>query len=104
MFPALGYGAVLSAASHIPDDAFLVAAQALAEMVPAEELRAGSLFPSFAHIEDVSARLAAAVAAHAEAEGYGQRPPGGLPQGGWLPYVRSQMWRPAEVHIAAARL
>lgn len=83
VFPAIGYGAVLAEASHIPDESFLVAAETLASLVTDAELEEGALFPSFANVCNVSADIAAAVAEHAVECGFGKAPEGGLPRGGW---------------------
>jgi malate dehydrogenase (oxaloacetate-decarboxylating)(NADP+) len=61
-FPAIGYAAVLCRASEISDDAFLLAAETLAGITPIADLEVGFLFPRFAGIRDVSARLIAVIA------------------------------------------
>jgi malate dehydrogenase (oxaloacetate-decarboxylating)(NADP+) len=94
IFPALGFGAALSRATSLPDDTFILAAEVLASMVGDKELNQGQLFPPLERIRDVSVRIAAAVAAHAVADGRGVAPPGVAAAGGWEPFVRAQMWRP----------
>jgi malate dehydrogenase (oxaloacetate-decarboxylating)(NADP+) len=94
IFPALGFGAALSRATSLPDDTFILAAEVLASMVGEKELSQGQLFPPLERIRHVSERIAAAVAAHAVADGRGVAPPGVAAAGGWEPYVRAQMWRP----------
>jgi malate dehydrogenase (oxaloacetate-decarboxylating)(NADP+) len=92
VFPGLGFGAVLARATSLPDDTFILAAEVLAGMVTAAELGAGQLFPSLDRIRSVSARVAAAVAAHAVADSRGVAPPGVAAAGGWEPFVRAQQW------------
>ena len=122
IFPALGFGAALSHATTLPDETFILAAevrpscarksaspqqspksdkhdhcrfsQILASMVSAKALSLGQLFPPMEHMRDVAARLTAAVAAQAVADGRGVAPPGVALAGGWEPYVRKRMWSP----------
>jgi hypothetical protein len=61
-------------------------------MVSAKALALGQLFPPMDHMRDVAARLTAAVAAQAVADGRGVAPPGVALAGGWEPYVRKRMW------------
>ena len=63
-------------------------------MVSDKALALGRLFPPVERMRDVAARLAAAVAAQAVADGRGVAPPGVALAGGWEPYVRKQMWSP----------
>jgi malate dehydrogenase (oxaloacetate-decarboxylating)(NADP+) len=57
IFPCVGHAAVLCQCRSIPEDIFLAAAYALADMQPKAELLKGHLFPPFAAIKDVSAVL-----------------------------------------------
>jgi malate dehydrogenase (oxaloacetate-decarboxylating)(NADP+) len=63
IFPGVALGAMISGARHIRDDAMLAAAEALAAKVSEEDRRAGSVYPAFERIRDVSAHVARAVAA-----------------------------------------
>lgn len=74
IFPAVGHAAVLTRCREISDDVFLVAAEALASMSSVAQLEQGHLFPAFAGIKAVSARLIAAVADFVVRAGLGSLP------------------------------
>ena len=57
--------AVSVRAKYVPDSFFIVAARALAEVVPEEDVRSGTIYPSVSIIRDISRRVAVAVAKHA---------------------------------------
>jgi malate dehydrogenase (oxaloacetate-decarboxylating)(NADP+) len=63
IFPGVGLGAVAVKARRVTDEMFAAAAAALAELVTDAELAQGSLFPPLTSIRDVSAAIAARVAA-----------------------------------------
>lgn len=90
IFPALGSAAVLTKCSHITDECFLVAAETLAELSPADEIPNGRLFPPVSQLREVSAKVTAAVAKLMVATGAGSRPAGC--HDNWLSYVTSRMW------------
>jgi malate dehydrogenase (oxaloacetate-decarboxylating)(NADP+) len=97
IFPGVGLGAVAVQASRVTDGMFMVAARALAETVRDEDLAQGSLFPALARVREVSARIAAAVAEVAFAEGLaGIERPADL--GAW---VETQMYHPEYVSYVA---
>ncbi len=62
IFPGIGLGAVVSEASRISEDMFLVAAKTLANMVSEEDLSVGAIYPPLQNIRDVSLQIAVAVA------------------------------------------
>ncbi len=62
IFPGLALGVIASRASHVTDEMFATAARTLADLVSAESLVAGKLFPSLKSIREVSFRIAVAVA------------------------------------------
>jgi len=62
IFPAVGMAIFATGARRVPQEAFLTAAQALAEQVPDEYLKRGQLYPSRSLIRQVSLRVAAKVA------------------------------------------
>jgi len=70
---------------------FLAAARVLAGLVTAQDLEQGSLYPPLARVREVSAHIAAAVAAVAFARGLAGAPRPDDP----LALVRSQMYEPA---------
>lgn len=62
IFPGIGLGAIVSEASRITEDMFLVAAKALADLVSEDDLSAGSIYPPLHNIRKVSLQIAIAVA------------------------------------------
>jgi malate dehydrogenase (oxaloacetate-decarboxylating)(NADP+) len=62
IFPGLGLGVTACAATFIPDEFFLIAAQTLADLVTEEDLLHGSLYPPIRDIRDVSLQIAESVA------------------------------------------
>jgi malate dehydrogenase (oxaloacetate-decarboxylating)(NADP+) len=69
IFPGLGLGVILSGAQRVTDDMFYTAARSVAHMTTDSMLRQGAVLPPLEHIRDVSATIAAAVAAYAWDEG-----------------------------------
>jgi malate dehydrogenase (oxaloacetate-decarboxylating)(NADP+) len=64
IFPAVGLAAVAAKALTIEDEDFIVAAKALAELVPQDKLDVGCCYPDLSNIREVSLKIAAAVAKH----------------------------------------
>jgi len=90
IFPGVGLGAIASKARHVGDAMFLAAAEALAATVSEADLAQGSLYPPLLAVREVSARIGAAVAGVAYAQGLARAPaPAEL-----LEYVRAQMYEP----------
>jgi len=90
IFPGVGLGAIASATKLITDEMFMAAAHTLAEMVSEADLKQGSLYPALPRIREVSAKIAAAVAAVAYQRGLAAGPaPNDL-----LALVQSQMYDP----------
>ena len=69
IFPGLGQGVIASGARRVSDAMFLAAARALAELSPARSDPTAALLPPLEQIVPVSRRVAAAVAAEAQAGG-----------------------------------
>ena len=96
IFPGVGLGAVASRSSRVTDDMFLAAANILAEQVSEEDLALGRIYPSLSRVREVSALIAAEVAAIAYNEGLAQRErPGDI-----LADIRQQMFQPIYPHYA----
>lgn len=98
IFPGVGLGAIACKARRVTDSMFMAAARALAEQVSADDLAQGSLYPPLAGVREVSARIAAAVAAVAFHDGLaGIDPPSDL-----LGFIRAQMYEPRYVEYVPA--
>ena len=98
VFPGLGLGAIVSEATSMPDELFLVAARMLAEQVSPERLAAGALYPPVEELRSVTRAVAIAVARSAVATGVA-----GLPAESDLEAtVDAAMWWPDYVPYLAA--
>jgi malate dehydrogenase (oxaloacetate-decarboxylating)(NADP+) len=95
IFPGVGLGVIASKSRRVTEAMFMAAARTLAEQVSAEDLAQGSLYPPLAQVLEVSARIAAAVAAIAFHDGLaGVERPADL-----LAFVRQQMYSPSYVDM-----
>jgi malate dehydrogenase (oxaloacetate-decarboxylating)(NADP+) len=65
VFPGVGLGATACKARSIPDDLFLAAARALADMVSDEDIARGSLYPPLTSLREISLTIAVRVAERA---------------------------------------
>ena len=96
IFPGVGLGAVVSRSSRVTDEMFLAAARILAAQVSDEDLSLGRVYPSLSRIREVSALIAAEVAAIAHSRGLAQcEEPADI-----LADVRAQMYQPLYPHYA----
>ena len=90
IFPGVGLGVIASGSNRVTDEMFMAAAHALAEQVTADDLQQGSLYPPLTNIRDVSAHIAAAVAAVA----YHRRLARGPEPADLLGFIKSRMYEP----------
>ena len=96
IFPGVGLGAVASDTRRVTDEMFLAAAKVLAEQVTDEDLALGRIYPGLSRIREVSALIAAEVAAIAYRRGLaGHEAPTDI-----LAEVRQQMFQPIYPHYA----
>ncbi|XP_010033838.2 NADP-dependent malic enzyme [Eucalyptus grandis] len=92
IFPGLGLGLIMSGAIRVHDDMLLAASETLAAEVTQENYDKGLIYPPFANIRNISAHIAANVAAKAYELGLATR----LPQPEDLvKYAESCMYSPA---------
>ncbi len=90
VFPGIGLGVIATQARHVTDEMFSAAARALADMATEECLEAGCIFPPFASIREISARIATAVAEIAYEQKLARKKrPKDL-----AAYIRESMWEP----------
>lgn len=73
VFPGFATGLILADANRVRGPMFIAAAEAVASMVTEEDLAVGAVYPRIAHIREVSARVAARVAAAAYSLGLAKR-------------------------------
>jgi malic enzyme len=109
IFPAVGFAAVITRCSTIPDTVFLEAAEALGAMSSPQQLAQGRLFPPLSQIRETCERLTAHLAQFMVKTGLGRVPEGvGLRGGpprdvqGWLGVVRERCFAPGSAGAAAA--
>ncbi|HDY83143.1 MAG TPA: NAD-dependent malic enzyme, partial [Halieaceae bacterium] len=96
IFPGVGLGAVVSRSTRVTDEMFLAAAKVLAAQVNDKDLALGRVYPSLSRIREVSALIAAEVAAIAYRQGLAQRDePGDI-----LADIREHMFQPLYPHYA----
>jgi len=62
VFPGIGLGTIISNATTIPDELFLVASKTLAKLVSEQNLQDGALYPRLTEIRNISLNIAIAVA------------------------------------------
>jgi malate dehydrogenase (oxaloacetate-decarboxylating)(NADP+) len=90
IFPGVGLGAIASGSRLVTDEMFMAAAHALANSVSEADLQQGSLYPALPRIREVSAQIAASVAAVAYQRGLAHGPtPNDL-----IGFVQAQMYDP----------
>ena len=99
IFPGVGLGVIATKASRVTDEMFMTAAYTLAEQVTEDDLQQGSLYPPLKSIREVSAHIAAAVAAVAYRRGLARESqPADL-----IGFVKSRMYEPRYVDYVAGQ-
>jgi malic enzyme len=73
IFPGVGLGAVVAQARELADDAFLVAARTLADLVPDDRLARGAIYPPISALREVARTIAEALVVHLRDSGYGRQ-------------------------------
>ncbi len=74
IFPGVGLAAVACDLTRVTDDMFLVAAQALANLIQEKDLESGTMYPRLNEIRGASLDIAVAVAKRAYEKGLAQTP------------------------------
>jgi len=69
IFPGASLGVIATGIYHISDSVFLSAAEALAEMVTADDLSVGRLYPPLRDIREISVKIATKIAEEAYEDG-----------------------------------
>jgi malate dehydrogenase (oxaloacetate-decarboxylating)(NADP+) len=101
IFPGVGLGAIASQTRRVTDGMFLAAARVLAGMVSEEDLALGRIYPPLAAIREVSAHIAAEVAAIARREGLvPDAPREASDADALLAQIRELMYKPRYPHYA----
>ncbi len=72
VFPGIGLGAIVAEAREVTDEMFLVAAEACADMVSAERLEEGALYPNQSELRSVSREIAKRIVCQARDCGVGR--------------------------------
>jgi malate dehydrogenase (oxaloacetate-decarboxylating) len=90
IFPGVGLGAIVAEATEVTDDAFLVAAHELSDLVSADRLASGAIYPAIADLRLVAQTIAVAVVRHLRDSGYGLQ----FRDEDIEPAVSRAMWRP----------
>ncbi len=73
IFPGVGLGAMVAEARELTDEAFLVAAQRLAQMVDEGRLAAGAIYPPIPSLRTAARAIAIELVRHFRDTGYGRQ-------------------------------
>ena len=73
IFPGLGLGAIVAEARELTDDAFLVAARVLADLVSPDRLASGAIYPRIAGLRGIARAIGIALVGHLRDTGYGRQ-------------------------------
>ena len=93
IFPGVGLGCILSEASAVTDNMFLIAARTLAGRLTQERLDVGALYPDQSELRDVSRDIACAVIREARRQRLGRM----IPEDAIDEMVADAMWFPEYV-------
>jgi malate dehydrogenase (oxaloacetate-decarboxylating)(NADP+) len=92
IFPGIGLGLLCAGATTCPSEVFIIAAKTLASTVTPEDIAVGRMYPPLSKARDVSAQIAAAVAAFAFDKGIVK--PGSERPADLLAFCKSKMYAP----------
>jgi malate dehydrogenase (oxaloacetate-decarboxylating) len=95
VFPGVGLGAIVAGATKLTDDAFLVAARALAGLVSEQRLGVGAIYPPVDQLRLVARTVAVAVARHLLERGAATGARDHVPDADVERSVDDAMWWPA---------
>ena len=73
IFPGVGLGAMVAEARELSDEAFLVAARTLAELVGQDRLEVGAIYPAIGDLRMAARAIAVALVLHFRDSGYGRQ-------------------------------
>lgn len=91
IFPGVSLGVILCGVRHITDDHFLIASNALADCVTAAHLAEGRVYPPLADVQEISVKIATAIAEHCYADGTAAYYPEPEDKQG---FIRAQLYNP----------
>jgi malic enzyme len=90
VFPGVGLAAIVAEARELTDEAFLTAGRLLAQLVSAERLASGAIYPPVGDLRRVARAIAIGVVRHLRDSGYGRQ----YRDEEIEPAVDRAMWRP----------
>ena len=90
IFPGVGLGVIATQSSRVTNEMFLVAARALAGLVPEKDLALGRVYPDLTRIREVSSAIALAVAETAYNRGYARQ----IRPADLTAHIKAQMYQP----------
>jgi len=93
IFPGMSFGAMMCAATTIPESLFMVAAEAVAHSLDAHDIEVESVVPHPSRIRQVAENVAAAVVLAAQAAGIATKPLGESPAE-VAAALKAAMWSP----------
>jgi malic enzyme len=73
IFPGVGLGAMVAEARELSDDAFLVAARTLSDLVGLDRLEMGAIYPAIGELRTAARAIGVALVRHFRDSGYGRQ-------------------------------